>query len=149
METAKITKTIEIEAFPEKVFAFMISDKMNDVWGKWMKGNWTSTGPVGVGSKGHFVAQPDFKIKGEWDEEVTEFEENKKMAMKTVEGSKMKMGVTGLLEPIAKGTKVTYVEEYEVPYSVFGKLLDTLILRKDTEKFMDEMMENLKKALES
>jgi hypothetical protein len=144
----KITKSIEIGVSPEKVFAFMISDKMNDVWGKWMEGKWTSTGPVGVGSIGHFVAKPDFKIKGEWDEEVTEFEENKRMAMRTVEGSKMKMGVTGIVEPISNGTKVTYLEEYEVPYSVFGKLIDQLVIRKGTEKFMIEMMGNLKKALE-
>jgi uncharacterized membrane protein len=145
----KITKSIEIGASPEKVFAFMISDRMNDVWGKWMDGKWTSKGSVGVGSIGHFVAKPGFKIKGEWDEEVTEFEENKRMAMKTVEGSKMKMGVTGLVEPIANGTKVTYMEEYEVPYSIVGKLVDKLVVRKDTEKFMGEMMENLKKALEA
>ena len=145
----KITKSIEIGASPEKVFAFMISDNMNDVWGKWMEGKWTSKGPVGVGSIGHFVAKPDFKIKGEWDEEVTEFEENKKMAMRTVEGSKMKMGVTGLLEPTATGTKVTYIEEYEVPYSVLGKLIDKLSIRKNTENFMDAMMANLKKAIET
>jgi uncharacterized protein YndB with AHSA1/START domain len=145
----KLTRSIEIEASPEKVFAFTISDKMNDVWGKWMEGKWTSKGPVRVGSIGHFVAKPDFKIKGEWDEEVTEFEENKKIAMRTVEGSKLKMSLTGSLEPTAKGTKVTYVEDYEVPYSVFGKLIDTLVLRKDTEKFMEEMMANLKKTLEA
>jgi hypothetical protein len=144
----KIVKSIEIGASPEKVFAFMISDKMNDVWGKWMEGKWTSKGPVGVGSIGHFVAKPDFKIKGEWDEVVTEFEENKKMAMRTVEGSKMKMGVTGLVEPSANGTKVTYIEEYDVPYSVLGKLIDNLSIRKGTERFMDEMMEKLKKAIE-
>ena len=107
----KLTKSIEIQASPEKVFAFMLSDKMNDVWGQWMEGKWTSEGPVKVGSISHWTAKPDFKIKGEWDEVVTEFEENKMMTMRTVEGSKMKMGVTGLLEPIANGTKVTYTEE--------------------------------------
>jgi coenzyme Q-binding protein COQ10 len=145
----KIVKSIEIGASPEKVFAFMISDKMNEVWGKWMDGKWTSKGPVGLGSIGHFVAKPDFKIKGEWDEVVTEFEENKKMAMRTVEGSKIKMGVTGLVEPSGNGTKVTYIEDYDVPYSVLGKLIDKLSIQKGTEKFMDEMMENLKKAIET
>jgi hypothetical protein len=43
-----------------------------------------------------------FGIKGEWDEEVTEFEENKRLAMKTVEGSKIKLRVTGMLEPTGK-----------------------------------------------
>ena len=47
---AKLTKSIEIEAPPEKVFAFMISEKMNELWGKWMEGKWISKGPIGVGS---------------------------------------------------------------------------------------------------
>ena len=145
----KITKSVEIKVPPEKVFSFMISDRMNEVWGKWMEGKWVSKDPVGLGSVGHFVAKPDFKIKGEWDEEVTEFEVNKKLAMRTVEGSKMKMGVTGLLEPTAEGTKVTYTDEYALPYSVFGKLIDKLVARKETERFMEELMSNLKKALES
>jgi uncharacterized membrane protein len=114
-----------------------------------MEGKWTSDGPVSVGSTSHWIAKPDFKIKGEWDEVVTEFEENKKLAMKTVEGSKLKMVVTGLLEPTDVGTKLTYVEEYEVPYSVLGKLIDKLSLRKETEKFMEDMMENLKRAIET
>ncbi len=145
----KLTKSIEIQASPEKVFAFMLSDKMNDVWGQWMEGKWTSEGPVKVGSISHWTAKPDFKIKGEWDEVVTEFEENRMMTMRTVEGSKMKMGVTGLLEPIANGTKVTYTEEYEVPYSVLGKLMDKLSLRKETEKFMESFLEKLKKNIET
>src|SRR4030067_987644 len=91
-------------------------------------------------------AKPDFKIKGEWEEEVTEFVENKKMVMRTVEGSKLKMGVTGLLEPTAKGTKVTYIEENEGPYSVLGKLVDKLKYSKETEKFMEELLGNLKRA---
>jgi hypothetical protein len=145
----KLTKSIEIKTSPEKAFAFMLSDRMNEVWGKWMEGKWTSSGPVGLGSIGHFTAKPDFKIKGEWDEEVTEFEENKKLTMRTVEGSKLKLGVSALFEPAAEGTKLTYTENYEVPYSVVGKLLDKLVLRKDTEKFMEEVMANLKKALET
>jgi uncharacterized membrane protein len=145
----KLTKSIEIKASPEKIFAFMLGDKMNDVWGQWMEGKWTSEGPVKVGSISHWTAKPDFKIKGEWDEEVTEFEENKMMTMRTVEGSKMKMGVTGLLEPTTNGTKVTYIEEYQVPYSVLGMLLDRLSLRKGTEKFMESFLQKLKVAIET
>ena len=146
----KLTKSIEIEASSEKVFAFVISEKMNtDVWGKWLEGKWTSKGPVGVGSTSHWIAKPDFKMKGEWDEEVTEFVTNKKMAMRTVEGSKLKMTATMTFEPTTKGTKVTFNEEYEVPYSVLGKLIDKLKFSKDTEKFMEELLEKLKKAIEA
>jgi uncharacterized membrane protein len=144
----KITKTIEIQATPDQVYAFMLSDKMNEVWGQWIKGTWTTQGPIRVGSIAHWVAQPDFKIKGEWDEEVLELEPNKKMVLRTVPGSKMNLTTTGLFEPSAKGTNVTYIEEYQVPYSIIGKLYDKLSFRKDTEKFLEAMMANLKKAIE-
>lgn len=115
---ARIEKSIEIEAPPETVFAFMVSDKMNDVWGEYIEGKWVSKGPVGVGSIAHWTAKPAFKLPGEWDTKVTEFATNKKMVMRTVEKSKLNMTTTGMLEPTTVGTKVTYIEEYEVPYSV-------------------------------
>jgi len=146
---ARIEKTVEIKAPPEKVFAFMTSDRMNDIWGKYMEGKWMSEGPVGVGSIAHWVAKPAFKLPGEWDTEVTEFVDNRKMVMKTVEKSKLKMTTTGILEPIANGSKTTYIEEYEVPYSVLGKLADKLKYGKETEKFMEDVLQNLKRALET
>jgi hypothetical protein len=53
----KVTKSIEIEASPEKVFAFILdSKKLNET----SKGNLemepTSKEPVGVGSTSHWVA---------------------------------------------------------------------------------------------
>jgi hypothetical protein len=32
----KVTSSIEIEAFLDKVFVFIISEKMNDVWKEWV-----------------------------------------------------------------------------------------------------------------
>lgn len=147
----RLEKSAEIKATPEEVFAFMISEKMNDyVWGKWVVGKWTTPGPVGVGSIGHWTAKPDNTLmKGEWDTKVTEFVKNKKMAMESVEGSKFKMAVMGLFESSSIGTKVTYIEDYEVPYSVLGKLVDRIKYRKETEKLMETWLLNLKKALEA
>jgi uncharacterized protein YndB with AHSA1/START domain len=145
---AKIIKSIEIEAPPEKVFAFVISDKMNDVWGEWYSGKWTSEEPVRVGSIGHFVGNPNF-LKGEWDMEVTEFVKNKNMTMHTIGKSPMKSTVSMNLEPTTKGTKATYVDDYEVPYSILGKLIDKVKVSKDMEKAHLKLMENLKKTLEA
>jgi uncharacterized protein YndB with AHSA1/START domain len=145
---AKITKTVNIKVPPEKVFAFMLSDKMNDVWGRWMEGKWISEGPIGVGSVSHWTPKEEFKIKGEWDEEIVEFEKNRKIVMQTTKDSKLNMKVTGLFEPTTEGTKLTYTDEYEVPYSVLGKLVDKVKYSKDTAKFMEGMLENLKQTLE-
>jgi hypothetical protein len=39
--------------------------------------------------------------------------------------------------------------DYEVPYSVLGKVVDKLKVSKDLDKVMDKMVENIKKALEA
>jgi hypothetical protein len=52
-------------------------------------------------------------------------------------------------EPTAKGTKWTMSMDYEVPYSVLGKVIDKLKIGKDIEKSMGKMQANVKKALEA
>ena len=69
-----------------------------------------------------------------WTMEVTEFVKNKKYVKRTVGASKTKMAFSCTFEPTAKGTKVTYDMEYEVPYSILGKLVDKLKVQKDMEK---------------
>ena len=142
----KIKKSIEMEASPEKVFTYMISESMNEAWKEWVTAKWTSDGPTGVGSTAHFVGAG---TTGEWDMDVTEFVKNKKMAMRTIGASKIKMTSSITLEPTAKGTTVTYSVDYKLPYSVLGKLLDKLKVSKDMEKQNTKMLENTKKALEA
>jgi len=146
----KQTQSTEINASPEKVFAFGISERMNEVWGEWMEGKWTSEGPVGVGSICHFDTKGTFSSFGELKGEVTEFEKNKKMTIHTKD-AKGKMDATDslVLEPTTKGTKVTYITEYKVPYSVLGKLIDKISISKHMETMHVKMLENLKKALEA
>ena len=145
---AKLTKSIEIGASPEKVFTF-INDtkKMNDAMKGWAEGESTSK-VVGVGATMHYVGVAGGS-QAEWDMEVTEFVKNKKVAMRTIGASKFKMTNSWVLEPTTKGTKSTFSMEYEVPYSVLGKLVDKLKVSKDMEKSMSKMLENMKKALEA
>ena len=141
----KFTTNIEIEASPEKVFAYGISDTMNDVWKEWYEAKWTSEGPVRVGSMAHFIGNPNF-LKGEWDSEVTEFVKNEKMVLRNMGATK---GTSSMgFEPTTKGTMVTFYMDYELPYSVLGKLIDKLKVNKDMKKMGKKLLENLKKAIE-
>ena len=83
------------------------------------------------------------------DMEITEFVKNKKMSDHTIGTSKSKMTNSWTLEPTAKGTKLAVSMDYEVPYSVLGKVIDKLKVSKDLDKVMGKMMENVKKALEA
>ena len=146
----KLTISREIQASPEKIFAFVTSERMNEVWGEWMIGKWDSSGPVKVGSTGHFDTRGMMANFGKLTGTVTEFEQNKKMTMNTKDAKgKMNATDTMLLEPTANGTKTTYVTEYKMPYSVFGKLIDKVKIRKDMEAMHVKMLENLKKAFEA
>ena len=145
----KATGSIEIEASPEKVFAFILdSKKLNET----TKGNLemepTSKEPVGVGSTSHWVATAGGNQQ-EWDMEITEFVKNKKFTSRTIGASKFKSTILFTLEPTAKGTKMTYYVDYKLPYSVLGKLLDKLKVSKDMEKNNTKMLENIKKAIEA
>ena len=95
----KLTKIIEIEASPEKVFAFILdSEKLNEM----NKGNVemepTSKGPVGVGSTSHWVGTAGGNHQ-EWDMEITEFVKNKKAVSRTIGASKFKLTASYTLNP--------------------------------------------------
>jgi carbon monoxide dehydrogenase subunit G len=146
---AKLTKSIEIEASPEKVFAFITDmEKSNEVSKGFAEGEYTSKGPVGVGSTLHFVAKAGGQ-QAEFDMEVIEFEKNKKMSRRTVGASKFKMQGSSTLEPTAKGTKLTTTMDYKLPYSILGKIIDKLKVSKDMEKSMERTLRDMKKALEA
>jgi len=146
----KLTISRDIQASPEKIFAFVISERMNEVWGELMNGKWDSKGPVGVGSVGHFDTRGMMANFGKLTGTVTEFEPNKKMTMNSKDAKgKMDATDTIILEPNANGTKTTYVTQYKVPYSVFGKLIDKVKISKDMEAMHVKMLENLKKAVEA
>jgi uncharacterized protein YndB with AHSA1/START domain len=146
----KLTISREIQASPEKIFSFVISERMNDVWGEWMIGKWDSKDPVGVGSVGHFDTRGMLASFGKMTGTVTEFEPNKKMTLHSQDAKgKTDSYDTILLEPAGAGTKTTYITQYNVPYSVFGKIIDKVKIRKDMEAMHVKMLENLKRIIEA
>jgi carbon monoxide dehydrogenase subunit G len=147
----KITLSIEIEASPEKVFTFTNDvEKLNEISKGVVKNEFTSKGPIGVGTTAHtIVYNKAGGIQAEFDMEITEFEENKKVSMRTIGKSKMKVNIKYVYEPTAKGTRLTKTEEYELPYSILGKIIDKIKFHKDIEKMDEKLLMDLKKALEA
>jgi len=143
----KATVSIEIEASPEKVFDFLISDKVNELSPEWFEGKWTSEKPIGLGSTMHYAGTKQHFNKGEeWNAEVTEFTRNKSLTMFLKGANEHSHDQTNYyaVEPTNKGTKVTFSMEYKV-----GKLLDALLVKRMIEREDNKMLERLKKALEA
>ena len=144
----KITKSIEIEAAPEKVFAFLLDrEKMNEASKGFSEFEYTSKGPVGEGTTMHYVTGSGGSTM-EFDSEVIEFVRNEKFVSHTIGASKFKGTASFTLEPTTKGTKLTYSMDYEMPYSVLGKLIDKLRFRKAMEKSFEVGLKNLKNMME-
>ena len=101
----KLTKSIEIEAPPEKVWAFLTDiGKINEAGKGFAEYEQTSKGPMGVGTTMHIISKAGGS-QIETDMEVTEFEKNKKLSMHTIGASKFKMEQIVTVEPTAKGPR--------------------------------------------
>ena len=147
----KVTSSIEIEASPEKVFDFVASEKMNNLIREFVAGKWTSAGSVGVGSIAHYVGVNERNKGEEWNAEVTEFVKNNKLTMHLTGTNTRSNDQTNyyVFEPTTKGTRLTISSEYKMPYSILGKLIDLLVVKRMVEKTGIKMLDDLKKALET
>jgi uncharacterized membrane protein len=72
---------------------------------------------------------------------------NERMAWRTISGDIAMFG-TITLNPVDEGTKLTYTINYELPYSILGKVIGKLKIRKDLEKGMTKSLQNLKNRVE-
>jgi len=146
----RIEKSIVIEAPVEKVFDFS-SDVDNFVKTQPPEAEMTvlsrDKGPDRVGSKAKVRAKFGGQVL-EAEVEITELVKNKRRVMRMKSGTLKKYEGTDLFEPTEKGTKLTTILEYELPYSLLGKIVDKLKVRKDIEKGMDYSAKKMKELIE-
>ena len=87
-------------------------------------------------------------MKVESDTEETVCEENRLYGFRQT-GGFLKSGETRLeIQPSKKGSSVVWTNQYELPYSYLGKLMDKLRARKQFEEGMDKAIGNLTAILE-
>jgi uncharacterized protein YndB with AHSA1/START domain len=106
----KVTVSIEIEASPEKVFDFVISDKMNELSKEWFESKWTSEKPIRLGSTAHYAGLHKYNKGEEWNAEITEFTRNKSLTIFLKGANEHSHDQTNYyaFEPTNKGTKVSF-----------------------------------------
>ena len=85
--------------------------------------------------------------RGEWDIETTEWAKDRKYAWRTTSGD-VAMLVTWTLREVDEGTELKYEIQYELPYSILGKIIDRLKASKDIENGMTAALQNLKQLSE-
>jgi uncharacterized membrane protein len=142
----RIDKSIEINVSPEKIWPIIRWENVPEWFDTVKKVEWTSQEHNKVGSTFH-VMQEAAGAKMESDNEITEVIENEKMAFRTIGGNVTFVGSV-TLSPTKAGTNVTIAEEYGLPYSVLGKLIDKLRVHKAMEKSIDDALKKLKDTIE-
>ena len=146
----RIEKSIEIEAPVEKVWVFVIEVE------NFVKTNppememellSRDEGPQRLGLTAKIRAKVGGQVM-EVIDETMELVENKRYSGRQKGGSLKRMEHTDLLEPTEGGTKLTSIMEYELPYSLLGKIIDKLMVHKDMERSMDYSLKKTKEFLE-
>ena len=142
----RIEKSIEISAPLDKVFSLIRWDRVPEYYDSIKKVEWTSEPKMKVGATVHVLSEIA-GAKGEWDAEITEYKDNEKVSWRTT-GGNMTIIYNATLDPAKAGTKLTTSFDYELPYSVLGKLIDKLRVHKAMEKEADKALQKMKEAAE-
>ena len=145
---ARVEKSIEIDASPEKIWSLINWDRVPEWYDSIKKVEWTTTkGKMGVGTAVH-VWSETAGVKGEFDTEITEFVDKESVSWRTTSGTPTTIYHATMI-PSGTKYKVTTAFDYELPYSIVGKIIDKLKVHKTLEKESEKALQRMKKAAEN
>jgi uncharacterized protein YndB with AHSA1/START domain len=97
-----------------------------------------------------------FRVEGEfggrplaWDMETVAYESNRKIQVSAINGPFKKNIITVSFASISSGTNLTFEADYDLGYSLFGKALDKLKLKKEIETGIERSCASVKKFIEA
>jgi carbon monoxide dehydrogenase subunit G len=150
----KIEKSIEIKASPEKVWEMLALDR----WSEWQVVGGIGSMQIEKGVK--FTSEvntPEDKYRVGASAQPTTYDKltfkvteslKKEKITYLIEETGRKSTITIVLEPMEEGTKLTYAVGYEIPWGLFGKLLEKAFAKRMGEGQLKKSLEKLKSILE-
>ena len=148
----RFENSIEIKAPPEKVWEMLALDRFPEYVEDIKSVEYTSEvntpkDKYRVGATVHIIEKHE-----EFDMEITESIENEKITCRSKgpfsQSGNVTLIISHTLKPTKTGTEITYAGEYEMPYGIFGKLLDKLFMQRVSEKQTEKSLEKLKSIVE-
>lgn len=143
----KIRESIEIAAPVESVFEF-VADFRNSL--RWMEGFYRFEALTektrGRGARAR-VAGSLGGVPVTTELDIVEFVPNRRLVSTSASG--VKSISAWLFEPTERGTRVSFVAEYEVPRGAFGHILSRLWLRRELSNHTWKSLRNLKRIVEA
>lgn len=110
--------------------------------------------PVKV--KDNFGVGTVFRISGnfggrqlEWDNETVEYEDNRLIRSKAINGPFKKNEITVRFEQMNEGTKLTFEADYELGYGLLGAAINKLKIKKEVEMGIERSCWMVKRYLEN
>lgn len=85
-------------------------------------------------------------IDQEWDAEITQLEENKVIAWRSISGFENSGEVR--FEPVDGKTRITVTFDYEPPASILGDLAEVAYVGRKFDENLEEDLENFKRSVE-
>ena len=143
---ARIEESIEINAAPKKIWPIIRWDRVPEWMDIIKKVEYTSEEKETIGATAHWIGEAG-GVKSEWDTETTEWEPYSRGAWRSTGGTFTGIG-SMTLTPIDSGTKTTFVMDYDLPYSILGRIIDKLRVCKAVEKGTEKGLKKLKEIAE-
>ncbi len=142
----RVEKSIEIIAPAERIWPLLFWERTPEWYAPFKTVTHTNEIKNAVGETVHVTGEIA-GMKAEWNGETTEKIDNERVAWRSIGGSFTGFG-SHLLTPTKAGTKVTMVLDYDMPYSVLGKIMDKLRFHKAFEKSIYDGLQKLKDMAE-
>ncbi len=146
MPMARIEESIEINTTAQRIWPNILWDKVPEWLDIIKKVDYTSEDTEAVGATAHWVGEAG-GIKSEWDTETIEWDTYKRGAWRTTAGTFTGIGSV-TLTPTKSGTRATFMMDYDLPYSILGKIIDKLRVFKAVEKGVRNGLKKLKEITE-
>jgi uncharacterized membrane protein len=149
---SKVSRNVNISAPAEAVFAYYARpEHIAKTFPEDVKMKVT---PVNV--KEGFGIGTIFRIEGDfggrplaWDMETVAYDINKMIQVKATNGPFKRNVITVKFDPIPEGTKLTFEADYELGYSLLGKTIDKLRIKKEVEMGIERSCAAVKQYIES
>jgi uncharacterized membrane protein len=143
---ARIERSIRVTAAPERVWPLLFWHRLPEWLDLFKTVECTSDTPNQVGATFHAIGEAG-GVKTEFDVEVTELVDATHAVWRTTGGSFTGFGRTSL-QRAENDTEITFMIDYELPYSVLGSILDKLMVSRAIEQGFERGLEKLKQIVE-
>lgn len=148
-DMGKIRKSIRINAKPEDVFAYIedVDRRGNHMlgMGRDFHPEILSENAMGVGATYRWSGTM-YGVKFGWTEVVTKWVKNREKVNHSIEG--MRIDVSWTLSPEDGGTLLTEAMDYDLGYSLLGRLVDWLWAERYCSKGIEADFQHMKEELE-